>query len=93
MSYYWGGSYSRKQRPFLTQEQDQLQLQAQAQLQDQDQDQNQKNVFKEIGNVHIDIDNTNIAVAVLAILGVFLGSLDSTGVQSLLDRYLPNGRA
>ena len=89
MSWYNGNSGYRRPRYDLyqTQEQDQLQLQAQAQ--GQDQDQNQRNVFREIGNVNITIDNENIAVAVLAILAVLLGGLDSTGVQTMLDRYLP----
>ena len=75
-------------RLWLRQNQLQTQAQAQAQAQDQDQDQNQKTIFKEIGNVHIDIDNENIAVAVLAILGFLAGSLDGAGVQSLMDRVL-----
>lgn len=88
MASYWrGNSVVRRPRYDLYQTQDQVQLQAQAQ--DQDQDQNQRNVFREIGNVHIDIDNENIAVAVLAILGVLLGGLGGADVQSLLARYLP----
>jgi hypothetical protein len=47
-------------------------------------------MFKEIGNVNISIDNENIAVAVLAILGVLLGGIDSAGVQTMLDKYLPS---
>jgi hypothetical protein len=77
MSCYW--RYSQAQ--------DQDQAQAQAQAQAQDQDQNQRTVFKEIGNVHIDIDNENISVAILAILAFFLGALDGPGVQALLDKY------
>lgn len=77
----------RRQNYYLSQAQ--AQAQAQAQLQDQDQDQSQRSVFREIGNVDIRIDNENIAVAVLAILGVLLGSLDGAGVQSMLDRYSP----
>jgi pSer/pThr/pTyr-binding forkhead associated (FHA) protein len=98
MSCYWGGcDYSqRRQKYYQNQEQDQLQAQlqaqAQAQLQGQDQDQNQRNVFKEIGNVNIRIDNENIAVAVLAILAVLLGGLDGAGVQTMLDKYLPTAR-
>ncbi len=88
MSWYWNGN-SGFRRPRFDLTQTQEQAQAQAQLQDQDQDQNQKNVFREIGNVNIRIDNENIAVAVLAILGVLLGGLDSAGVQTMLDRYLP----
>ncbi len=92
MSWYWNGSSSGSRRPRfdLTQTQDQDQLQAQAQ--GQEQDQATKTIFKEIGNVNIKIDNENIAVAVLAILGVLLGGLDGTGVQTMLDRYLPGGR-
>ena len=75
------------------QEQDQAQAQAQAQAQGQDQDQNQKTVFKEIGNVNIEIDNENIVVSVLAILAVLLGTLDGNGVQTLLDRYLTDPHA
>lgn len=71
-------------RPFA----DQDQLQAQAQLQDQDQ--NQRQVFRDIGNVRIDIDNENIAVSILAILAFLAGTLDGAGVQSLLNRYLEN---
>lgn len=90
MSWYRNGysNGSRRPRFDLTQTQDQDQLQVQAQAQDQDQ--NQRNVFREIGNVNISIDNENIAVAVLAILGVLLGGLDGAGVQTLLDRYLPS---
>lgn len=78
MSCYWDRRYS--------QDQDQAQAQAQAQAQDQDQDQTQRTVFREIGNVHIDIDNENISVAVLAILAFLLGALDADGIQTLLDR-------
>ncbi len=85
MSYYWRNSFQR--RRFAN---NQAQLQAQGQAQDQDQDQDQQTIFREIGNVSINIDNENIAVAVLAILGVLLGSLDGPGVQSLLDRFLRN---
>ncbi len=85
MSWYWNSysSGSRKPRFDLTRTQDQLKAQA------QDQDQNQRNVFREIGNVNITIDNENIAVAVLAILAALLGDLDSADVQTMLDRYLP----
>ena len=86
-----------RRRLWLLQNQDQEQAQAQAQAQAQgqwqDADQNQKTVFKEIGNVNIEIDNQNIAVAVLAILGFFAGALDGAGVQTILDRYLPAGGA
>jgi len=71
----------------------QQQDQAQAQAQSQDADQNQKTVFKEIGNVNINIDNENIAVALLAILGFFTGTLDGAGVQSIISRYLPSAKA
>ncbi len=80
MSCYWDRGYWRAQY------QNQAQAQAEAQAQDQDQDQNQRAIFKEIGNVHIDIDNENISVAVLAILAVFLGALDATGIQELMNR-------
>jgi len=78
MSDYWGSRYSRNWH------------QEQAQGQAQDQDQNQKTVFKEIGNVHIDIDNENIAVAVLAVLAFLSGSIDGAGVRALLDEFLRN---
>ncbi len=79
MSCYWDRRFSQTQ--------DQDQAQAQAQAQDQDQDQTQRTVFKEIGNVHIDIDNENISVAVLAILAFLLGALDGPGITTLLDKY------
>lgn len=81
--------YSRRRFWLDRQEQEQAQAQAQAQAQDQDQDQNQKTIFKEIGNVNINIDNENIAVAVLAVLGFLAGTLDGNGVQSILDRLVP----
>ena len=76
-------------RRLWLQRQDQAQAQAQAQAQLQDQDQNQKTIFKEIGNVNITIDNENIAVAVLAVLGFLTGTLDGNGVQGILDRLVP----
>lgn len=76
--------FFQQHRPFI----DDSQFQAQAQLQDQDQ--NQKTIFKDIGNVNIEIDNQNIAVSVLAILAFLAGTLDGAGVQSLLNRYLAN---
>ena len=79
--------YSRSR--FWLDRQEQAQAQAQAQAQLQDQDQNQKTIFKEIGNVNINIDNENIAVAVLAVLGFLAGTLDGNGVQSILDRLVP----
>ena len=79
----------RRQSNYLSQAQEQAQLQAQAQAQAQDQDQNQRSIFRDIGNVNITIDNENIAVSVLAILGVLLGGIGTADVQSLLDRYLP----
>ena len=70
------------------QRQRQAQLQAQAQLQGQEAEQETRSIFKEIGNVRIDIDNTNIAVAVLAILAFLHGSLDGAGIQSIMDKVL-----
>ena len=46
--------------------------------------------LRRFGNVNISIDNENIAVAVLAILGVLLGGIDSDAVQSMLNKYLPS---
>ena len=50
-------------------------------------DQDQKTIFKEIGNVHIDINNENILVAVLVLVAVLTGTLDGAGVQALLSRF------
>lgn len=78
MSCYWNCCSGRRREP---------QSPCQAQAQNQTQDQDQKNVFREIGNVNIKIDNENIAVAVLAILAFLTGSLDGDGIRSLLDRF------
>ncbi len=76
MSFDWGGSCSRKRRPFEFRIGHRHSFGIRARIKEK--------CFKEIGNVDIDVDNNNIAVAVPAILGVFLGSPDGTGVQSLL---------
>lgn len=81
------------QDQYQYQDQYQRQGQYQGQAQDQDQDQNQKTVFKDIGNVKIEIDNENIAVAVLAILGFLAGTLDGNGIQAMLDRFAANRNA
>ncbi len=88
--YYRSGCYHAPWSR-MEQENEQAQAQVQAQAQAQDQDQNQRNVFREIGNVHIDIDNENILVAVLVVVAVLTGSLDGTAVQSLLDRFVGSG--
>ena len=64
------------------QNQDQVHVQA------ADSDQDQKNVFREIGNVHIDIDNTNILVAVLVVVAWLSGQLDGAGIEALLSRLM-----
>ena len=81
--------------PGQNQKPEQLQRQAQRQGQDQDQhqaqgqdqDQNQRNVFREIGNVNIDIDNQNIVFAVLLILAFFSGHLDGHSIQEMLESF------
>ena len=90
MSCYYRSGCCHSSWPKFEQEQDQaqVQVQAQAQAQEAEQDQNQRNVFREIGNVHIDIDNENILVAVLVVVAVLTGALDGTAVQGMLDRFV-----
>jgi Ser/Thr protein kinase RdoA (MazF antagonist) len=89
--YRYNSGWNRSREQEL--EQEQAQRQAQAQAQDQDQDQNQRNVFREIGNVHIDMFNDNVLVAVLVAAAVITGAIDGPGVQALIDRLMPNAPA
>jgi hypothetical protein len=69
------------------------QVQAQALLQDQDLENRQRSVFKEIGNVNISMENDNVIVLVLVLLGLLDGTLDSTSVRSLLEGLLAKKNA
>lgn len=66
------------------------QVQGQAQDQDQDQDQYVRNIFRDIGNgdVHVEIDNVSVAVAVLVALGFATGVIDAQALRGYLDRLL-----
>ena len=88
MSCYYRSGWNSWPRQTQNQDQAQLQAQAQAQAQEAEQDQNQRTIFREIGNVHIDIDNENILVAVLVVVAFLSGALDGPGVQTLLDRVM-----
>lgn len=45
----------------------------------------QKQIFRDIGNVRVDIDNQSISILVLVLIGLFTGALDNTAVRSALD--------
>lgn len=66
----------------------QAQAQAQAQESELEAELKSKSVFKEIGNVHIKIENDNIAVLALVLLGFLDGTMDGTTARSYLERLL-----
>ena len=63
-----------------------------SQVQDQDQDQNLRTVFREIGNnnLHVNIDNTNVIVLVLVILGVLTGAVATDELGSVIETMKNN---
>jgi hypothetical protein len=58
--------------------------------QDQDQDQNVRSIFRNIGNntVNIDVDNDNVLVAVLVLLGGLNGTIATDELRAYIDKIV-----